>query len=784
MALQQIFSRVGKSLSDLVLNDPLEEENFNADRVTTNVGQGTVSVDQQSLTALKVGAYVPERYKASHVREASVENVAEKYYQIAHWSWDASKDVFSYLQTSHGGSTVCVEWLLFQADHAVSGLVRYHRFARFGLDCIFQVNAHNFLAGGLIVGLCPGSIENANISGLLCFPSGIINLGSNNCCRIIVPWVSTRAYRDMKKEPFDVWNAFVAVISKLQGSATSGNNASITLMARFVDFEAVGISPEFTMGPQTVKMSPGSFVFSNASGTQCAPEFDFSFGSESFPKDDSVAGELELNDFKSWTSVPGICGHISFSQSKETGKLLGIIPVTPTFYTQHEHGGNNMTPPLTTVAQLFSFWKGNITYTFECFPTKFHSGRILVSFIPGREIDHGDGLKRITLRQATSGICAIMDIGGVETSLKFKVPFVSPTIYKTTGTHSSTLFESCAVGHILVFVYNQLSCPNTVPNNVDILIWMHSDDMEFFGPRFARLARTDALSINAGEDQVPVVEDDQSGGVEEVKEPNASGVVEDPLSRDTQAFSYQIVSPGKPLHSKRHMSFKEFLKRPMYYFTKTLSKNNIAYVFPLRLRWHKNTEESKRDQEPCGTLQLLTSMAHLYRGPLVVHLLFEGAASCDVIVNWIPPGAQHGELFLETQTTATPVDFAAQGFLQFHTDFTRAVSIKVPWCTNLSAISGCTRFAGTKSNRDGGDDIHSYIRVCFMNYIHSSDKPLRMMVYVSFPPEGQWLCRRAPMSETNLLESTVSVFPRTLTEDVFRDRSDVYDEDNEFEADV
>ena len=53
---------------------------------------------------------------------------------------------------------------------------------------------------------------------------------------------------------------------------------------------------------------------------------------------------------------------------------------------------------LASICQMFCFWRGDLVFDFQVFPTKYHSGRLLFCFVPGNELIDVTG---ITLKQAT-----------------------------------------------------------------------------------------------------------------------------------------------------------------------------------------------------------------------------------------------------------------------------------------------------------------------------------------------------------------------------------------------
>lgn len=163
-----------------------------------------------------------------------------------------------------------------------------------------------------------------------------------------------------------------------------------------------------------------------------------------------------------------------WSDTQTSGTTLGSFSVTPNTFVNTTDSGVVLTSftPLGYVAQLFNLWRGSISYRFKFVKTSFHSGRLLVAFIP---IDQRYSNPTISMQLTEYTHRLIIDLReGNEFTIT--VPFMHVKPYCATQNNIS-------IGDIYVYILDPLTRPSSVSSSVSMLVetW-GGDDFEFAMP--------------------------------------------------------------------------------------------------------------------------------------------------------------------------------------------------------------------------------------------------------------------------------------------------------------
>lgn len=114
-------------------------------------------------------------------------------------------------------------------------------------------------------------------------------------------------------------------------------------------------------------------------------------------------------------------------------------------------------PPFAYISQLFGLWRGGINLHLKFVKTDYHSGRVLVTFIPGPNIATG-----VSTNDSDYVLREIVDIR--ETSeVVFKLPYMLQYPY---------LERDVSSGLVTVSVLTELRAPPTVPSAIQILTYI------------------------------------------------------------------------------------------------------------------------------------------------------------------------------------------------------------------------------------------------------------------------------------------------------------------------
>lgn len=191
----------------------------------------------------------------------------------------------------------------------------------------------------------------------------------------------------------------------------------------------------------------------------------------------STRDECDMDVIK---KVPMLFRQVLWTDARTSGTILTSFPVTPNICAID--GGLAQNTYLSWFSNAFCFWRGAMTYKFEWVSTQFHTGRLLVAFVP----NFATGPP--ALQQAYSCPNAVLDIQQ-SSVCRITVPFTSPTLWKRCDADASGGTDDQVVGFVYVYVLNPLVRPSNVADTIEFNIYsMAEDDFEFAVPRANQLA--------------------------------------------------------------------------------------------------------------------------------------------------------------------------------------------------------------------------------------------------------------------------------------------------------
>lgn len=186
----------------------------------------------------------------------------------------------------------------------------------------------------------------------------------------------------------------------------------------------------------------------------------------------STRDECDMNVIK---KVPMLFRQVNWSDSRAVGTILTYFPVTPNLCAIDS--GVSQNTFLSWFSNAFCFWRGALSFKFEWVSTQFHTGRVLIAFVPNYFESSP------TLQQAFSCPNAVVDLQQ-SSVCTITVPFTSPTLWKRTDIDTAGGQDDQVVGFVYVYVLNPLVRPSNVADTVEFNIYsMAEDDFEFAVPR-------------------------------------------------------------------------------------------------------------------------------------------------------------------------------------------------------------------------------------------------------------------------------------------------------------
>ncbi len=787
---QGLLQTVGSSLDRILTLADIEEEQVmeHPDRVSVAGASYFTSVDQSSVHSSVAGRHQREPLLTSVDLPGSKRTQGEKFFLIHTAEWQTTDALF------HEVAKLDVVKLLYDQQFAVDGLLRYHTYGRFGIEIQVQINPTTFQQGGLICAMVPADQGYGSLACLTVYPHGLLNCNINNVIRIKVPFVYTRGAYNFREPQYPIWELTVRVWNRLYIGTGTTPYTTVNILARMVDLELHGLTPIMTqMMRNEFRISTTENVVNLSNYEDARAKISLALDQEDWRKDSSEAGGLEITNFTTWTSIPTLATQFPFNASSTVGAQIKVIPVDPFYYQMvNSSPEQKCVTSLASIAQMYCYWRGDLVFDFQAFPTKYHSGRILICFVPGNE---NMDVSKITLKQATTGPCAVMDITGVNSTLRFRVPWICDTPYRVNRYTKSAHVkgEYTATGKLIVFVYNRLSHPNNVASHVYFNVYISAVNLELFGPVYhvmdAAAQAGDEESFSSTPEAIQN-QPDPCGGITSPKELKgkanqgkldlAAGkvpagvvtVIEDPVLAKKVPETFPERKPGISRHTSDHMDIYKFMGRSHFLGTFTFNSNNMQYTFPISI--------SSTSNPPHGlpsTLRWFFNLFHLYRGPLDLTIVVTGATDVDGMIWFTPMGLAQDTPWVEAASKLS-IDYRTSlGAVRFNTRRTGNIQMRLPWYSYLYAISGALDGVG-----DTSDSTFGSISVQISNYNHS-DEYLSFSLYLSVTEQSQFMFPRAPLNNNAMAES--SRVRRDLSEHVESSVDDFKtDEEKKFEEEL
>jgi len=178
------------------------------------------------------------------------------------------------------------------------------------------------------------------------------------------------------------------------------------------------------------------------------------------------------------SATPGNTGRITWTTAQATNTSLltrDLIPAN--FRNQHTQSVGllnhvyRLGAPLYYLSNFFSFYRGSINLHIKLVKTIFHSGKLLITYSPVQTM-------AVTPDNTTSiySLREIIDIRE-QSEITLNLPYMLHRPYQEVDT---------SMGTLNIRVLNDLRCPETVAQSVDLLVfWTAGEDFEYQVPSSA-----------------------------------------------------------------------------------------------------------------------------------------------------------------------------------------------------------------------------------------------------------------------------------------------------------
>lgn len=193
-------------------------------------------------------------------------------------------------------------------------------------------------------------------------------------------------------------------------------------------------------------------------------------------------------------------GNAILSSDDAVDFLTLVSRVTPALMYQFDSVSPKQYTPMGYLTELFAFWRGDIIFRFKFICTRFHKGRVRITFDPQGQIS-------TVVPDYTTVFNEVLDIGA-EQDVEVRVPYMKARTYLRSALVSGNYNLSggaltnidTANGLISMRVVNPLTGPVS-PTAIPVMVFVRAaDNIEYAGPR-RTLEATKTLSPYALQSQ-------------------------------------------------------------------------------------------------------------------------------------------------------------------------------------------------------------------------------------------------------------------------------------------
>lgn len=489
----------------------------------SNVVLGETQVESTAI-ATKV---VPPDYFVLSTSEAckSYTDVTDRFTLFKEFEWntqfESGRDLAHFRVPYDILKSIGFENSSFNGNVPILVPFRIYRYWRGDIEIKIQVNSNKFQVGQLQCSFYYGDsqsiLHRTTVFQCSQLPHVLVNAGASNEATLYIPYKYFTPFLHTKRRKnyvqhldFGIFRILVNV--PLRTSDTGPRSCGVALFVRLINSNFTGMIDGSIVEPQMMKSGPlqsiGRVVDSLIGDLNCdlppdtsAPRFlvptashSWSFGTGNVEPIHSLRldGNAKASGSGSDTglsetqiSIPcrtfGMLKHITWNavslDANKYGYKLWDMDVHPlcdkdrldTRLSHAEHLTEYTVPPVGVVSSLFQYWRGSLEFRFDIIASQFHTGRLLVAYIPGAH----DGTN-VTIDQAKNSAHVVFSLQDAQ-SFSFIVPYIAdkPWWYrKYAGPQRRA--EFAAPSRIYMFVLNSLIPMESVTKQLTIVPYIRA----------------------------------------------------------------------------------------------------------------------------------------------------------------------------------------------------------------------------------------------------------------------------------------------------------------------
>ncbi|APG77947.1 hypothetical protein [Shuangao insect virus 12] len=423
-----------------------------------------------------------------------------------------------------------------QANTPLYNLMSMFTYLKCDLEFRIHVNSTKFHIGQLLFGFYYSAAMDSKAetryipAGIIQLPHVKVNANTANDAILRVPFKYYKSMVCLKSKPtteVENYGTLVCrVLSKLNMVSGSSNTVKVNLYVRLVNAEFSGLNvrsfqaaeAEMMSIKKAINLTSDTLDFIMPDDRRDAPPNDtvhvrniphiasnWNAGSKSIvdaipmrmneiaqtPHPPGTTNQDDVLDILDICKKPGLYHQVEWTNNHGYDSLIFSDNVSP--MSEHTTSGSEdllfvsseaigsitkkykIMPPIYNVMSCFSYWRGSLIYDFEVICSDFHTGSFLCAFIPGLTKKETTNFNIDLMK---SCYCATFDIREKK-NFSFVVPYIAdkpwwPRSFYFNDKYNLTYREP--LGTLIVRVINPMVISNTVPNHVDVNIYIRAGD--------------------------------------------------------------------------------------------------------------------------------------------------------------------------------------------------------------------------------------------------------------------------------------------------------------------
>uniref|UniRef100_A0AAT9J9W5 Genome polyprotein n=1 Tax=Cryptotermes domesticus iflavirus TaxID=3032213 RepID=A0AAT9J9W5_9VIRU len=392
-----------------------------------------------------------------------------------------------------------------------------HKYGRFDMRIKIMINSNKFQTGMLQGSFFYNAHLNQyfnrydNVYSASQRNHVLISAGSSNSAELVVPYWALFSLMNLKNDIFDksqgnyglkMGRFSLKVLNQLRVSGNVPNFASISVFVSFENTEFRGLMdqklsspfPQMEMAPfvlntteKILNLSRSVGITDNPILPMAPPQFQpmtaHSFGLVQGQNEvlrslrSDPRGQTQGVRMRDETTISDLLAKwslletVSWSRKDAEGSLIRSLELTPANVSLwHPEGPASMGPApiLSVISHLFAYWSGDLEFRFDFISNQFYSGRLIVCTVPTTD-------ENVPLNVAKNSASEVFDLQESQ-QFVYRAPYyANRPLYPV---DSRPGVEDIAMYPCRVFVYvlNRLMSPDTVPENIDINIYIRAAD--------------------------------------------------------------------------------------------------------------------------------------------------------------------------------------------------------------------------------------------------------------------------------------------------------------------